>query len=174
MAPNEIGLVVRGHVMRRGGAGTLSADGNDEDLQLVLHSIRINAASPSTSIAFVAVDVVWLDCTAEQAQQLRGLVRSYLNFPHSSIFVRVSKESLGSTQTASLLQTLSWLRPYANCLDEDGSILFLRCDCILKSYFQVDDWIELMHRQDTCNRSMLFPFYVFKDGGPADQIFSCR
>ena len=96
MAPNEIGLVVRGHVMRRGGEGTLNADGNYEDLKLVLHSIRINAASPSTSISFVAVDVVWLDCTTEQVQQLRRLVRSYLNFPHSSIFVRVSKESLGS------------------------------------------------------------------------------
>ena len=85
--------------------------------------------------------------------------------------MRVSKENLALTQTASLLHTLSWVQHFVSCIEKDDSILFLRCDCILKSYFHVDDWIKLMHRQDKCNRSMLFPFYVFKDGGPADQIF---
>ena len=171
MAVHEYGLVLRGHIMRSGGQGVFNADGSGEDLKLVLHSVRKNASSPSTSILFVAVDVVWLNCTGEQAEEFRGFVRRYLNFPGSSVFIRVHHENLGATQTSSLLRTLDWVRPYANSLGQGHSILFLRCDCVLKSYFQIDDWLGAMNRQDQHGRAMLFPFKVFEEGGPADQIF---
>ena len=110
MAVHEYGLVLRGHIMRRGGQGAFNADGSDEDLKLVLHSVLKNACSPSTSILFVAVDVVWLNCTGEQVEEFRRLVRRYLNFPQSSVFIRVHNQNLSRRRQAERVFDVRFLR----------------------------------------------------------------
>ena len=170
MAAIEYGLVLRGHVLREGGQGKFNADGNEEDLRLVLHSVCMNACSLSNGLVFVAVDVVWLGCSLQQAERLRDLLRFYLEFPNKGLHVRVHNHNLGVTQTSSLLETLSWVRPYANTLSKSACLLFLRCDCVLQSYFQIDAWIAFHQRNFEEKSVMVFPFVV-DVGGPADQIF---
>jgi len=177
MDVQEYGLILRGHVPHYSEQDNGPTKINETDLDLVLHSVCRNAYSAINQLTFVGIDVVWPKCTREQAQYLIQKLRFYLKFPQKEFHVRVHDRDFNNHTTTSLLETLEWVKPYAESMSRSASsmnrfasLLFLRADCILQSYFEIDAWIAYLPMDGEGNRCMVFPFET-DPRGPDDTIF---
>ena len=74
---------------------------------------------------------------------------------------------MGPEQTDSLVATLEWMGTKAGLMVAASGVVFLRADCVLKRMFNPIQWIE----KGLAENKAVFPFKVWDDGGPADQIF---
>ena len=91
------------------------------------------------------------------------LIKKYIsNVEH----IRISIQNLGPAQTDSLLVTNRWLNKSRDVAHLVG-IFYFRADLLFKKKFSAPDWV----RQGLQEGKMVFPFKVWDDGGPADQLF---
>lgn len=166
-------IIVRGGVLRLGNRWSNNSDGDINETKDVLASIRDrvwgNASLTWKYTILVAVDIVCKDADSVQKQELEELIRTSLGFATVSdtFRIRISSENLGVAQADSLLVTCDWVKSVFQNSAAACGFLFLRADCFLKRMFDPSCWIQ----QGLAERKVVFPFRLWSDGGPVDQIF---
>ena len=162
-------IVVRGAVLRSGGRLSDNADGEVDDLKRVLISIREdvlkNEAILSNYRRMLLFDIVCEDANREKKDELTNMIRSLMLGAVDGL--RICSGNLGPAQTDSLLETSRWMARACGDPAVPEGFFFLRADCELKRMFDPFAWI----RQGLNQRKVVFPFKVWEEGGPADQLF---
>ena len=158
--------LIRGHVLRIGDRLCDNFDGDWQDLHEVFRSIKIETERIENYKLIFLLDVVAMDAEEQAKDKILHIVQEHVPL-HAH---RISSKALGEWQTDSLLKTLEWEQSQVAALDKRDHVtgcFVLRADCHLKPMIALQSWVERGMQYDRC----VFPFMVWEDGGPADQLF---
>ena len=161
-------VIVRGHAKRLGGRTSINSFGSWSDVQDVLTSIKArlldNVALTSAYRVHIMFHIVYAGANQAQRMELEELICTCI----PDIFtIRIVPNDFGPCQTDSLLVTVQWMRGWLSAFTNPSGFLFLRVDCLLKEHFLPQAWLA---KGFEANKAV-FPFKVWEDGGPSDQIF---
>ena len=163
--------LVRGHVLRKGGMFCENLDGDWSDLHTVFKSIqretakilpKIRIGGGICKLVFV-LDIVAKDADASTKKKIQKIIEKYVPLKA----VRISSVALAPSQTETLLSTFAWCDDETSQLENVVGTFCFRADVELKHKIDLKTWVRRGLEED----QTVWPFKVWDEGGPADQLF---